>query len=77
MAANRQTDRHTHAHAQCSHASVRLTQARPNYNYCLQKCLITWRNFMVAEKSLSWSRTAQCSNFFYQHAATLAVEYIV
>ena len=31
MAANRQTDRHTHAHAQCSHASVGLAQARPNY----------------------------------------------
>ena len=32
MAANRQTDadRHTHAHAQCSHASVGLAQARPN-----------------------------------------------
>ena len=30
MAANRQTDRHTHAHAQCSHASVGLAQAHPN-----------------------------------------------
>ena len=34
MAANRQTDRqtyiHTHARAQCSHASVGLAQARPN-----------------------------------------------
>ena len=31
MAANRQTDIHTHAYAQCSHASVGLAQARPNY----------------------------------------------
>ena len=30
MAANKQTDRHTHARAQCSHASVGLAQARPN-----------------------------------------------
>ena len=34
MAANRQTDRqtdtHTHACVQCSHASVGLAQARPN-----------------------------------------------
>ena len=30
MAANRQTYRHTHARAQCSHASVGLAQARPN-----------------------------------------------
>ena len=30
MAANRQTDRHTHARVQCSHASVGLAQARPN-----------------------------------------------
>jgi len=34
MAANRQTetDIHTHARAQCSHASVGLTQARLNYS---------------------------------------------
>ena len=31
MAANKQTDRHTHTRAQCSHASVGLAQARPNY----------------------------------------------
>ena len=31
MAANRQTDIHTHARAQCSHASVGLAQARPKY----------------------------------------------
>ena len=30
MAANKQTDRHTHTRAQCSHASVELAQARPN-----------------------------------------------
>ena len=30
MAANKQTDRHTHARAQGSHASVGLAQARPN-----------------------------------------------
>ena len=30
MAANRQTYIHTHARAQCSHASVGLAQARPN-----------------------------------------------
>ena len=27
----KQTDIHTHARAQCSHASVGLAQARPNY----------------------------------------------
>ena len=26
----KQTDRHTHTHAQCSHASVGLAQAHPN-----------------------------------------------
>ena len=31
MAVNKQTDRHTHAREQCSHASVGLTQAHPNY----------------------------------------------
>ena len=30
MAASKPTDRHTHAHAQCSPASVGLAQARPN-----------------------------------------------
>ena len=35
MAANRQTERHTHARAQCSHTSVGLTQACPNYNALL------------------------------------------
>ena len=30
---DRQTYIHTHTHAQCSHASVGLTQARPNYGY--------------------------------------------
>ena len=29
--ANKQASKHTHTHAQCSHASVGLTQARPNY----------------------------------------------
>ena len=29
--ANKQASKHTHARAQCSHASVGLTQARPNY----------------------------------------------
>ena len=51
MAANRQTDIHTHAHAQCSHASVGLAQARPNkteiccdqkyavsVEYCTRRC---------------------------------------
>ena len=28
---SKQTSKHTHARAQCSHASVELTQARPNY----------------------------------------------
>ena len=32
MAANRQRDRHTHARAQWSHASVGLAQAHPNYS---------------------------------------------
>ena len=27
-----QASRHTHPHAQCSHASVGLAQARPNYH---------------------------------------------
>ena len=27
---NQQTNKHTHTHAQCSHASVGLAQARPN-----------------------------------------------
>ena len=31
MAANRQTDIHTHARAHCSHASVGLAQACPNH----------------------------------------------
>ena len=31
MAANRQTDIHTHTYVQCRHASVGLAQARPNY----------------------------------------------
>ena len=31
MAANRHTYIHTHARAQCNHASVGLSQARPNY----------------------------------------------
>ena len=31
MAANRQTYTHTHARAQCNHASVGLAQARPKY----------------------------------------------
>ena len=31
MAASKPTDRHTHAHAQCSSTSVGLAQARPNY----------------------------------------------
>ena len=31
MATNRQTDIHTHACAQCSHASVGLAQAHPNH----------------------------------------------
>ena len=36
MAANRQTDRHTDACAQCSHASVGLAQARPNNQHSCQ-----------------------------------------
>ena len=39
MAANRQTDRHTHARAQCSHASVGLAQASPKYHAF--QCLTT------------------------------------
>ena len=31
MAANRQKDIHTHNFRKCSHASVGLAQARPNY----------------------------------------------
>ena len=31
MAADRQADRHTHIFRKCSHASVGLAQARPNY----------------------------------------------
>ena len=36
MAANKQTDRHTHARAQCSHASMGLAQARPKQCLCSQ-----------------------------------------
>ena len=32
MAASKQALNHTHAHAQCSNASVVLAQARPNNN---------------------------------------------
>ena len=28
-----QASKHTHARAQCSHTSVELAQARPNYNF--------------------------------------------
>ena len=31
MAASKPADRHTHTRVQCSPASVRLAQARPNY----------------------------------------------
>ena len=31
MAASKQASKHTHAHAQCSPASMGLTQAPPNY----------------------------------------------
>ena len=31
MAASKQANKYTHARAQCSHASVGLAQARPNY----------------------------------------------
>jgi len=44
MASNKQTDRHTHARAQCNHASVGLTQARPNEE------VVTSRNNMRMEK---------------------------
>ena len=30
---NQQTNKHTHMRAQCSHASVGLAQARPNYKF--------------------------------------------
>jgi len=33
---HKQTDRHTHARAQCSHASVGLAQAHPNYRQFAQ-----------------------------------------
>ena len=34
MAADRQTDIHTHNFRKCSHISVGLAQARPNNCYC-------------------------------------------
>ena len=37
MAASKQTSNHTYACAQCSPASVGLTQARPNYCECKRK----------------------------------------
>ena len=40
MAANRQTCIHTHARAQCSHASVGLVQARPNYQASWPQCAL-------------------------------------
>ena len=33
MAASKQAFKHTHAHAQCSNASVGFAQARPKYRY--------------------------------------------
>ena len=38
MATSKQASRHTHARAQCSHPSVGLTQARPNYTSRLLLC---------------------------------------
>ena len=34
-----QTSIDTHTHAQCSHASVGLAQARPNHPWSLAKCV--------------------------------------
>ena len=42
MAASKQASKHTHACAQCSHASVGLAQARPNYpTRALTHCVYT------------------------------------
>ena len=43
--ASRQASKHTHARAQCSHASVGLAQARPNYQ--LQGCIYFYIRFLV------------------------------
>ena len=39
MAANRHTYIHTHNFRKCSHASVGLAEARPNYFRFSQKCV--------------------------------------
>ena len=46
-----QASKHTHARAQCSHASVGLTQARPNhciaYGWSLMEMLGRWVNLKL------------------------------
>ena len=55
MAANRQTDRHTHTRAQCSHASVGLAQARPNKHHCTAMEVLTlgWASILWSVHSYS------------------------
>ena len=52
----KQASKHTHARVQCSHASVGLTQARPNYCHSiiiieLMKTISWWSLFSL---NLSW-----------------------
>ena len=53
MAANKQTDRHTHTRAQCSHASVGLAQARPNKHHCTAMEVLTlgWASILCSVHS--------------------------
>ena len=51
MAADGQTDRHTHNFRKCSHASVGLAQARPNYREG-----VTSAKHEVQAQLLTWSR---------------------
>ena len=48
MAASRQTDIHTHARAQCSHSSVGLAQAHPNYVIYIEwDCGLLYKSHLI------------------------------
>ena len=57
MAADRQTDIHTHNFRKCSHASVGLAQARPNYHLAtIQEACID-----ASSKSAITAKGCHCS----------------
>ena len=65
MQASKQVSKHTHAHAQCSHASVGLAQARPNNSHPLPShhhtshhhTLIQWQSQYLRP---SWNHLSIC-----------------